>query len=119
MRFGTTSYFLGVVKLIGDFKTYSIQGKKSRVILCETVLAPARPNSRKKKPLTRVILYCFGALGTQTKTYYNKGDYVLVQGRLKIFKKSSKMANSKLTVFPMKEYHLNVTKMSLVRRAKT
>ena len=116
MRFGTTSYFLGVVKLIGDFKTYSIQDKKSRVILCEAVLAPARPKSRKKKPLTRVILYFFGALGTQAETYYNKGDYVLVQGRLKIFKKSSKITNLELNVFPMKEYHLNVIKMSLIRR---
>ena len=118
MRFGTTSYFLGVVKLIGDFQTYSLQGKKSRVILCETVLAPARPKSRKKKPLTRVILYFFGALGTQAETYYNKGDYVLVQGRLKIFKKASKNVNSEQTFFPMKEYHLNVIKMSLVHRGQ-
>ena len=117
MRFGTTSYFLGVVKLIGNFKTYSTKGKKSRVILCETILAPARPKSRKKKPLTRVIIYLFGALGNQAETYYKKGDYVLIHGRLKIFKKLPKMNNSEITVFPKKEYHLNVIKMSLIRRA--
>ena len=116
MRFGTTSYFLGVVKLIGNFKTYSTKGKKSRVILCETILAPARPKSRKKKPLTRVIIYIFGALGNQAETNYQKGDYVLVHGRLKLFKTAPKQNNSTITLFPMKAYHLNVIKMSLIRR---
>lgn len=116
MRFGTTNYFLGLVKLTGDFEIYSTREKKTRVIFCETRLSPARPKSRKQKPLTRVILYFFGALGTQVETYYKKGDYVLVQGRLKFFKKQRKTNNSEIFGYPTKEYHLNVIKMSLIRR---
>ena len=117
MRFGTTSYFLGLVKLTGDFKTYYVQQKKTRVVFCETRLAPARPKSQKQKPLTRVMVYLFGTLGLQAQTYYQKGDYVLVQGRLKISKKQSSQSNNnedkpRLT----KEYHLNVFKMSLICR---
>ena len=116
MRFGTTNYFLGLVKLTGNFKTYYTRGKKSRVIFCETRLAPARPKSRKQKPLTRMTVYFFGALGTQAETHYQKGDYVLVQGRLKILKKQPKLKNLEVPLFPTKEYHLNVIKMSLIRR---
>ena len=117
MRFGTTSYFLGLVKLTGDFKTYYVPTQKTNVVFCETRLAPARPKSQKKKPLTRVIIYFFGALGTQAQTYYQKGDYVLVQGRLKISKKqSSKLNNSNVPTLSSKEYHLNVFKMSLICR---
>ena len=117
MRFGTTSYFLGLVKLTGDFKTYYVQPQKTSVVFCETRLAPARPKSQKQKPLTRVIIYFFGTLGTQAQTYYQKGDYVLVQGRLKISKKQDARVTKKdgkplLT----KEYHLNVFKMSLICR---
>jgi len=118
MRFGTSSYFLGLVKLTGDFKTYYVQPQKTSVVFCETRLAPARPKSQKKKPLTRVIIYFFGALGTQAQTYYQKGDYVLVQGRLKISKKqSSKSNNSEIPPLSTKEYHLNVFKMSLICRS--
>lgn len=116
MRFGTTNYFLGVVKLTGNFKTYQTRGKKSRVIFCDTRLAPARPKSRKQKPLTRIIVYFFGALGTQVENYYQKGDYVLVQGRLKLFKKQPTQNNLNNSLFPTKEYHLNVIKMSLIHR---
>nr|YP_010208241.1 hypothetical protein Ycf41 [Pseudo-nitzschia multistriata]UBA15254.1 hypothetical protein Ycf41 [Pseudo-nitzschia multistriata] len=117
MRFGTTSYFLGLVKLTGDFKTYSVPSQKNNVVFCESRLAPARPKSQKKKPLTRVIIYFFGALGTQAQTYYQKGDYVLVQGRLKILKKQpSTLSKTEPTVFNTKEYHLNVFKMSLICR---
>ena len=116
MRFGTTNYFLGVVKLTGNFKTYHTRGEKSRVIFCETRLAPARPKSRKQKPLARVIVYFFGALGTQVENYYRKDDYVLVQGRLKLFKKQPKQDSSNNSLFPTKEYHLNVIKMSLIHR---
>ena len=117
MRFGTTSYFLGLVKLTGDFKTYYLQPQKTSVIFCETRLAPARPKSQKKKPLTRVIIYFFGTLGTQAQTYYQKGDYVLVQGRLKISKKQDLELNkSKGQPLFTKEYHLNVFKMSLICR---
>ena len=70
MRFGTTSYFLGLVKLTGNFQTYYTRGKKSRVIFCETRLAPARPKSRKRKPLTRVIIYFFGGAPKKLKTFY-------------------------------------------------
>ena len=117
MRFDTTSYFLGLLKLTGNFQTYYTQEKKSRVIFCETRLAPARPKSQKRKPLTRVIIYFFGALGNQVETYYKKGDYVLVQGRLKLFKKQPKMNQLDGSVYPTKEYHLNVIKMSLIRRS--
>ena len=117
MRFGTTSYFLGLVKLTGDFKTYYVQSKKTSVVFCETRLAPARPKSQKQKPLTRVIIYFFGTLGTQAQTYYQKGDYVLVQGRLKISKKqSSQLNNNEDKPLVTKEYHLNVFKMSLICR---
>ena len=117
MRFGTTSYFLGLVKLTGDFKTYYVQPQKNNVIFCETRLAPARPKSQKQKPLTRMVVYFFGALGTQAQTYYQKGDYVLVQGRLKISKKQqSKVGDSGLSPLATKEYHLNVFKMSLICR---
>ena len=117
MRFGTTSYFLGLVKLTGDFKTYYVQQKKTRVVFCETRLAPARPKSQKQKPLTRVMVYLFGTLGLQAQTYYQKGDYVLVQGRLKISKKQqSKKDISDISSFSTKEYHLNVFKMSLICR---
>lgn len=116
MRFGTTSYFLGLVKLTGNFQTYYTREKKSPVIFCETRLAPARPKSRRRKPLTRVTIYFFGALGTQVKTYYKKGDYVLVQGRLKLFKKQKKSNTLLSYSYPTKEYHLNVMKMSLIRR---
>lgn len=116
MRFGTTSYFLGLVKLTGNFKTYYTRKKKSRIIFCEARLAPARPKSRKRKPVTRVIVYFFGALGNQVETYYKKGDYVLVQGRLKIFKKKPKFDQRQSLTYPVKEYHLNVIRMSLIRR---
>lgn len=116
MRFGTTSYFLGLVKLTGNFQTYYTRGKKSRVIFWETRLAPARPKSRKRKPLTRIIIYFFGALGNQVETYYRPGDYVLVQGRLKLFKKQPKGNQSNILEYPGKEYHLNVIKMSLIQR---
>jgi single-stranded DNA-binding protein len=117
MRFGTTGYFLGLVKLTGNFKTYYVKTKKTRVIFCETRLAPARPMSKKRKPLTRVILYFFNTLGTQAQTYYQKGDYVLVQGRLKIIKKqNSSYSTSQLPTLSTKEYQLNVFKMSLIYR---
>jgi len=117
MRFGTTSYFLGLVKLTGDFKTYYVPTQKTNVVFCETRLAPARPKSQKKKPLTRVIIYFFGTLGTQAQTYYQKGDYVLVQGRLKISKKqSASLTNPDIANLSSKEYHLNVFKMSLICR---
>jgi single-stranded DNA-binding protein len=117
MRFGTTGYFLGLVKLTGNFKTYYVETKKTRVIFCETRLAPARPMSKKQKPLTRVIIYFFDVLGTKAKTYYQKGDYVLVQGRLKILKKqNSSQTFSQLPVLSTKEYQLNVFKMSLIYR---
>jgi len=117
MRFGTTGYFFGLVKLTGNFQTYYTRGKKSRVIFCETRLAPARPKSRKRKPLTRIIIYFFGALGNQVETYYKKGDYVLVQGRLKLFKKKSKSNLFEDISYPTKEYHLNVIKMSLIQHS--
>jgi hypothetical protein len=117
MRFGTTSYFLGFVKLTGDFQSYSTRVKKSRVLFCEARLAPARPKSRKRKPLPRVIIYFFGALGNQVETYYKKGDYVLVQGRLKLFKKQQLSNQSDILFYPTKEYHLTVMKMSLIRRS--
>ena len=117
MRFGTTSYFLGAVKLTGDFKAYYVQTKKTKVVFCETRLAPARPRSKRQKPLTRIIIYFFGKLGTQAENYYQKGDYVLVQGRLKISKKQqSKNNSSDLANLSTKEYHLNVFKMSLIFR---
>ena len=117
MRFGTTSYFLGFVKLTGNFQTYSTQRQKSRVLFCEARLAPARPKSRKEKPLPRIIIYFFGALGNQVQTYYKKGDYVLVQGRLKLFKKQEKSNQLESMSYPTKEYHLTVTKISLIRRS--
>jgi len=117
MRFGTTSYFLGLVKLTGDFKTYYVQTHKTSVIFCETRLAPAQPKNQKQKPLTRVVIYFFGTLGTQAQTYYQKGDYVLVQGRLKISKKQeSKLDVNEKPLLSTKEYHLNVFKMSLICR---
>ena len=116
MRFGTTSYFLGLVKLTGDFKTYYVQPRQTSVIFCETRLAPARPKSQKRKPLTRVIIYFFGTLGTQAQMYYQKGDYVLVQGRLKVSKKQAKSESREISLLSTKEYHLNVFKMSLICR---
>lgn len=117
MRFGTTGYFSGFVRLTGDFQTYSTREKKNRVIFCEARLSPARPKSRKRKPLTRVIISFFGALGNQAETYYKKGDYVLVQGRLKLFKKQKKSNQIDFMAYPIKEYHLTVMKMSLIRRS--
>jgi single-stranded DNA-binding protein len=117
MRFGTTSYFLGLVKLTENYQTYYTRGKKSRVIFWETRLAPARPKSQKRKPLTRIIIYFFGALANQAETYYQPGDYVLVQGRLKLFKKEPRTNRLNLTSYPTKEYHLNVIKMSLIQRS--
>ena len=117
MRFGTTSYFLGAVKLTGDFKAYYVQTKKTKVVFCETRLAPARPRSKRQKPLTRIIIYFFGKLGTQAENYYQKGDYVLVQGRLKIVKKQDlKSKGSQTPPLITKEYHLNIFKMSLICR---
>ena len=118
MRFGTTNYFLGLVKLTGNFQTYYTRGKKSRVVFCETRLAPARPKSRKRKPLTRIIIYFFGALANQVEAYYQPGDYVLVQGRLKLFKKPLKPSLLEDGFYPIKEYHLTVTKLSLIQRSK-
>jgi single-stranded DNA-binding protein len=118
MRFGTTSYFLGLVKLTENFRTYSTREKKSRVIFCETRLAPSRIKSRKQKPLTRVIIYLFGAFGNQAETYYKKGDYVLVQGRLKLFKRQQKTNHLERSSFYKKEYHLHVMRMSLICRSK-
>lgn len=117
MRFGTTSYFLGLVKLTGNFKTYHVQTKKNNVVFCETRLAPAQPKSKKRKPLTRVIIYLFGNLGNQIQTHYQKGDYVLVQGRLKIFKKPlSNLNDVKSSLSSAKEYHLHVFKACLIYR---
>ena len=50
MRFGSSSYFSGIFKLVGDFQVYYTRETKNRVIFCEAVSAPARPKSRKKKP---------------------------------------------------------------------
>lgn len=116
MRFGSSGYFSGIFKLVGDFKIYYTRETKNRVIFCEAVSAPARPKSRKKKPLTRVVIYFFGSLGDRAESYYKKGDYVLVEGRLKLFKRSVEKIQSQITLFPIKEYRLNVIKMSLIRR---
>ena len=116
MRFGSSGYFSGIFKLVGDFKIYYTRETKNRVIFCEAVSAPARPKSRKKKPLTRVIIYFFGSLGDRAESYYKKGDYVLVEGRLKLFKRSTEKIQAQTILFPIKEYRLNVIKMSLVRR---
>ena len=117
MRFGTTSYFLGIVKLTSEFKSYYTKEKKSRIIFCQTYLAPAKPKSQKRKPLTKIIIYFFGALGNQAETYYKKGDYVLVQGRLKLVNQQLKANTLQLNLFPTKEYQLNVIKMSLIKRS--
>jgi len=117
MRFGTTGYFLGIIKLVGNFRVYYTRETKNRVVFCEAILAPARPNSRKKKPLTPVMLYFFGTLGNQAESYYKKGDYVLVQGRLKIFKRSRKKTQLQTLTVPVKEYRLNVSKISLIHRS--
>ena len=117
MRFGTTSYFLGIVKLTSEFKSYYTKEKKSRIIFCQTYLAPAKPKSQKRKPLTKIIIYFFGALGNQAETYYKKGDYVLVQGRLKLISHSRKPNTLQVELFPAKEYQLNVIKMSLIHRS--
>jgi len=128
MRFDSTSYFIGSVKLTGDFQTYYVPTKKTNVIFCETRLAPAQLKSQKIKPLTRVIIYFFGRLGAQAQTYYKKGDYVTVQGRLKLFKVSQPRINIKkipgntFNNFSIVEggeeyqYHLNVLHMSLIYR---
>lgn len=117
MRFGTTSYFLGIVKLSSTFKTYYTKEKKNRVIFCETYLAPATPKSQKRKPLTKIRIYFFGALGNQAETYYKIGDYVLVQGRLKLVNQELNSNSQRLELFPTKEYQLNVIKMSLIKRS--
>jgi len=119
MRFGTASYFIGIVKLTGNFETYYIKKKKSWVTFCEARIGPARPRSRKQKPLTRVIIYLTGIVGNQVKTYYKEGDFVLVHGRLKIFKTHRKVINRSLNSFSPKEYHLGVIKMSLILRPTT
>jgi|TARA_B110000003_G_C16447323_1_gene456502 hypothetical protein len=128
MRFDSASYFIGSVKLTGDFQTYYVPTKKTSVIFCETRLAPAQLKSQKIKPLTRVIVYFFGSLGDQAQTYYKKGDYVTVQGRLKLFKISQPKINiTKVSGNPFNnfsigdggdeyQYHLNVLNMSLICR---
>lgn len=118
MRFGTTGYFLGIVKITSNFQTYYIRDKKNPILFCETRLAPGRPQSQKQKPLTRIIIYFMNTLGTQAVSYYIKGDYVLVQGRLRLFKKQRKIDTQKLDFFSPKEYHLHVFKMALIHRAK-
>lgn len=115
MRFGTTSYFLGVIKLTSNFKTYYTKEKKSRVIFCETYLAPAKPKSQKRKPLTKIRTYFFGALGNKAETNYKKGDYVLVQGRLKLVNQELNPKSLEVKLFITKEYQLNVIKMSLIK----
>jgi single-stranded DNA-binding protein len=117
MRFGTTSYFLGIVKLTSNFKSYYTKEKKSRVIFCETYLAPAKPKSQKRKPLTKIRIYFWGALGNQAEIYYRIGDYVLVQGRLKLVNQELNSNIQRVDLFPTKEYQLNVIKMSLIRRS--
>jgi single-stranded DNA-binding protein len=119
MRFGTTNYFLGIVKLTSSFQTYYTKEKKSRFIFCETRLAPAKQKSQKRKPLTKIRIYFLGALGNQAEKYYQKGDYVLVQGRLKLITRSRKPESLRGDSFPPKEYQLNVIKMSLVHRSET
>jgi single-stranded DNA-binding protein len=81
------------------------------------MVSPARTKIQNRKPLKRFIIYLFWKLGTQAQTYYQKGDYVLVQGRLKISKKqSSQLNNNEDKPLLTKEYHLNVFKMSLICR---
>lgn len=116
MRFGTTSYFLGIIKLVDEFKIYYTRERKNRVLFCGAVLSSARPRRRKRKPLPRVMVYFFGSLASQTDSYYKKGDYVLVQGRLKILKRSSQKTQSQISSIPTKEYCLNVIKMTLIHR---
>ena len=138
MRFDSTSYFIGSVKLTGNFQTYYVSTQKTNVIFCEARLAPAQLKSKKIKPLTRIIIYFFGRLGTEAQTYYKKGDYVIVQGRLKFFKPSqptisepiikiTKTSGNPLNNFSIteesivdkeQEYqcHLNVLQMSLICR---
>jgi len=117
MQFGTTNYFLGIVKLTGNFQIYYTKEKKRRFIFCESRLSPAQQKIQKRKPLTRIIVYFFGALGNQAEKYYKKGDYVLVQGKLKLRSHSRKSNTLRVNLFPIKEYHLNVIKMSLIHRS--
>lgn len=117
MQFGTTNYFLGIVKLTGNFQVYYSKETKSRLIFCESRLSPAQQKSQKRKPLTRIIVYFLGALGNQAEKYYKKGDYVLVQGKLKLISQKRKPTNLELELVSIKEYHLNVIKMSLIQRS--
>jgi single-stranded DNA-binding protein len=119
MRFGTTNYFLGIVKLTGSFQTSYMKEKKSRVIFCETRIgiAPTNQKSQKRQPLPRLIIYFLGPLGNQAEKYYKKGDYVLVQGRLKLISNSPKSNTLQVDLFVTNEYHLNVVKMSLIHRS--
>jgi single-stranded DNA-binding protein len=117
MQFGTTNYFLGIVKLTSNFQTYYTKEKKSRFIFCETRLAPAQQKIQKRKPLTKIIVYFLGALGNQAEKYYKKGDYVLVQGKLKLISHSRKANTLQGDLFPTKGYQLNVIKMSLIHRS--
>jgi single-stranded DNA-binding protein len=127
MRINSTSHFIGSVKLTGDFQTYYVQAKrKTNVIFCETRLAPAQPNNKEEKPLTRVIIYFFGRFGTEVKMNYKKGDYVVVQGRLKVrafaesepkleIRKNSLDPFNNFSIVEEKgeyQYHLHVSKIS-------
>ena len=126
MRIGSTSCFLGSAKLTGDFQTYYVQSKKANVIFCEARLAPAQLKRKDDKPLTRVIIYLFGPLANEAKKIYKKGDYVTVQGRLKVFKKSQpKLEIIKNSLDPFNnfsivekggesQYHLYVSKMNFI-----
>ena len=74
--------------------------QKNNVIFCETRLAPARPKSQKQKPLTRVIIYFFGALGTYFKDKILKKiifpSKELNQKKLNKFFKTSKINYTKI-----------------------
>jgi single-stranded DNA-binding protein len=118
MRFGTINYFLGTVRLSSNFQTSYIIGKKGKkrlVISCETYLAPARPKSKKKKLLTRIIIHFSSALGNQVHNSYKKGDYALVQGQLRLVTEQLKLNKIETDLLPTNEYQLILRKISLIR----
>jgi len=141
MKTDSINYFLGSVKLTGDFNTYSVLNSKTKVVFCETRLSPDQQKSlesnkqqlesKKRQPLTRIILHLAGNLGVEAQAYFQKGDYVTVEGELEMIQnmnseptikiqknQSDPFNNFSITETKNKEYeyHLNVSKISLLYR---
>jgi hypothetical protein len=104
-----TNYFSAIVKVLKNSKQISLNNN----FLVTKFLAEV-PQIRKPKAIT---LYFWGKLGIESKNYYQKNDYILVEGYISKHNKTSYKSDFKvskpITLIVLKVYPilLNTTKI--------